>query len=401
MKKRVTERYVQTLQPPAEGRLEVGDDVVAGLWFRVTSKGIKSWSIRSRRDGQAVRFTLGSYPELGLAMARQLALQQIGKIKAGHDPVNDRRRKRNASIRAKTESLSALLDLYVDTILATRKSGKTRARDLRRDLKPLLGRPASLIQRSDLTALIDRKTVTAPISANRLVGYAKPFWRWMHERGYIDENVASELSKPSPETVRERFLDDVELVAVWRACGQTGFPFGPFFKLLLLTAQRRGEVLEMRWGEIDFDKACWTIPGSRTKNGAEHIVHLSAPAQAILRDLGGDSLAEGLLFTTTGVTPISGISKAKARLDKASGITDWRLHDLRRTAVTHMVDLGINPAVADRILNHVAASTMSVVQRAYQRSALLDQRRHALDAWADRVMQLAEGRVTDNIVRLI
>ena len=401
MKKRLTERYVQTLQPPAEGRLEVGDDVVAGLWFRVTSKGMKSWSIRSRRDGQAVRFTLGAYPELSLAMARQRALQQIAKIKDGHDPVTERRRKRHASIRAKVESLSPLLDLYVDTILATRKSGKTRARDLRRDLKPLLGRPASLIQRSDLTALIDRKTVTAPISANRLVGYAKPFWRWMHERGYIDENVASELSKPSPETVRERFLDDVELVAVWRACGQMGFPFGPFFKLLLLTAQRRGEVREMRWEEINFDKACWTIPGSRTKNGAEHIVHLSAPAQAILRDLGGDSPAEGLLFTTTGVTPISGISKAKARLDKASGITDWRLHDFRRTAVTHMVDLGINPAVADRILNHVAASTMSVVQRAYQRSALLDQRRHALDAWADRVMQLAEGRVTDNIVRLI
>jgi hypothetical protein len=152
----LTERYVQTLQPPAEGRLEVGDDVVAGLWFRVTSKGMKSWSIRSRRDGQAVRFTLGSYTELGLATARQRALQQIGKIKDGYDPVTERRRKRYASIRAKTESLSALLDLYVDTILATRKSGKTRARDLRRDLKPLLGRPASLIQRSDLTALIDR-----------------------------------------------------------------------------------------------------------------------------------------------------------------------------------------------------------------------------------------------------
>ena len=157
----------------------------------------------------------------------------------------------------------------------------------------------------------------------------------------------------------------------------------------------------MRWGEIDFDKACWTIPGSRTKNGVEHIVHLSAPARAILRDLGGDGATEGLIFTTTGVTPISGISKAKARLDKASGVTDWRLHDFRRTAVTHMVDLGINPAVADRILNHVAASTMSLVQRTYQRSALIDQRRHALDAWADRVMQLAGGEATDNIVRLI
>ena len=130
-------------------------------------------------------------------------------------------------------------------------------------------------------------------------------------------------------------------------------------------------------------------------------MHLSAPVQSILRDLGGDSPAQGLLFTTTGNTPISGISKAKTRLDTASGVTDWRLHDFRRTAVPHMVDLGLNPAVADRILNHVAASTMSVVPRTYQRSALLDQRRHALDAWAERVMQLAEGRVIDNIVRLI
>ena len=140
----------------------------------------------------------------------------------------------------------------------------------------------------------------------------------------------------------------------------------------------------MRWEEIDFEKKLWSIPGERTKNAQPHLVPLSDAATEILQNMAGqpNTAGQGLVFTTTGSTPPSGFSRAKRRLDEISGIKDWRLHDLRRTAVSHMADMGVDPLVADRILNHVASSTMGVVQRTYQRSNMLPQRREALERWA-------------------
>ena len=136
--------------------------------------------------------------------------------------------------------------------------------------------------------------------------------------------------------------------------------------------------------KIDFDTRLWSIPGERTKNSQPHLVPLSDAAIEILQGLAGqsNSTGQGLVFTTTGSTPPSGFSRAKARLDGLSGVKDWRLHDLRRTVVSHMADMGVDPLVADRILNHVASSTMGVVQRTYQRSNMLPQRRDALERWA-------------------
>ena len=108
-----------------------------------------------------------------------------------------------------------------------------------------------------------------------------------------------------------------------------------------------------------------------------------------------------LVFTTTGRTAISGFSKAKGRLDDISKVVNWRLHDLRRTFASHCVDMGIDPVVADRVLNHAAAGTMSTVQRIYQRSEMLEPRRHALDAWSAWVFDAADGGIADGKVVLL
>ena len=158
----------------------------------------------------------------------------------------------------------------------------------------------------------------------------------------------------------------------------------------------------MKWSEIDLDTTTWAIPGARTKTGRPHVVHLSRPALAILTDLAKRRGEGDFVFTNTGTTPISGFSKAKARLDKIGGVSAWRLHDYRRTFVSHAADMGIDAIVADRVLNHSAAATMSVVQRVYQRSEMLDQRRHALEAWGARVLEIAEGwKDTTKVVPLV
>ena len=120
--------------------------------------------------------------------------------------------------------------------------------------------------------------------------------------------------------------------------------------------------------------------------------------------MGTMTLPEGdgpFLFTTTGTTAVSGFSRMKGKLDRLSGVDDWRLHDFRRTMVTAMVDMGIDATTADRCLNHTGAATMSTVQRVYQRSDLLDQRRHAMEAWALRLAGMVTGiNPAENVVRM-
>ena len=183
----------------------------------------------------------------------------------------------------------------------------------------------------------------------------------------------------------------------------------------MLTAQRRSEVADMRWGELK-DGSLWTIAGSRTKNGAEHDVPLSEPARAVLFRVPRIAGSE-FVFTTLGVRPISGHSHAKEYLDKvilqiarqeateagqdagAVTVTPWRLHDLRRSAASGMARMGIAVHVIEAVLNH-RSGAISGVAAIYSRHSYLPEKRHALEAWAAHVMALVNGPAASNVVPL-
>ena len=183
----------------------------------------------------------------------------------------------------------------------------------------------------------------------------------------------------------------------------------------------------MEWAEIDFDQSHWLIPGKKVKNNLSHLVPLSDAALAILESL--PRISDGLIFTTTGKTPVSGFSRAKRRLDKemvkahrgaldlpheeneyrrAVGdskekplpveIPPWTLHDLRRTAATGMAGLNITPHVVDKVLNHVCGEIRGVAA-VYNRFEYLDERRAALQAWGRYVTDLITPSVA-NVVNL-
>jgi len=179
-------------------------------------------------------------------------------------------------------------------------------------------------------------------------------------------------------------LDDSELARVLNAAKSMGYPFGPFVELLMLTAQPEDEIAGMRWSEIDGQK--WTIPGHRSKNGKDHLVHLSAPALAVLAELPRDDQVD-LVFTTTGTTPISGFSKAKEKIDRISGVRGWRFHDIRRTVTTGLANLGHSPHVADKILNH-RSGAISGVAAVYQKAEFKVERENALTDWGNYILGL-------------
>jgi integrase len=144
-------------------------------------------------------------------------------------------------------------------------------------------------------------------------------------------------------------LDDDELARVILAARQIGGPYGGIVEFLALTGQRREEVACLTWQELDLARRVWTIPKSRTKNAKGHVVHLSDQSVALLKRANRQG---PLVFSLLGTRPFQEFSQAKRRLDQLSGVTSWRLHDLRRTCVSGMARLGVAPHVADKILNH-------------------------------------------------
>lgn len=169
--------------------------------------------------------------------------------------------------------------------------------------------------RNLLDSVVDRG---APTHANRLLAFIRRFFNWAVDRDLIEASPATGIKARTVEISRERTLNQEELAAVWNGSGALECPFRQFFRLLILTGQRRNEVAGMQWKEVDLTGRIWTIPGARAKNGKEHIVHLSDAAIAELSSIPRSSQGD-LVFTTNGTTSISGFSRAKAALDKESG----------------------------------------------------------------------------------
>jgi len=197
------------------------------------------------------------------------------------------------------------------------------------------------------------------------------------------------------EVARDRVLDDRELAQVILAARKIGGPYGGIVELLALTGQRREEVAGLPWEELDLAQRIWTIP-RRTKNAKAHIVHLSRQALTVLKRAGQRG---PLVFSLLGTKRFQHFTHAKRRLDQLSGVTRWRLHDLRRTCVSGMARLGVAPHVADKILNH-QSGTISGVAAVYQRHEFLAERRTALDLWGAHVDQLLRERSHEQLKKV-
>jgi integrase len=305
-----------------------------------------------------------------------------------------------------------------------------------RDLAPWRDRRVATITGDDVRKLrddiADRGAVT---QSNRTLARLQALFNWAVDERRLTTSPAAGIKKRTREEERDRVLSDEEIRWFWAGCTELGWPFGPLFKILALTAQRRDEVGELRWSELDRGERRWTLPRHRAKNGQSHVVHLSDAVVDILTGLAEQRAqidilkTSDLVFSTTGITGVSGFSRAKNRLDaamvrarrralgqpeddaelrKTLGIPDgralpveispWTLHDLRRTAATGMARLSIPPHVVDRILNHTSG-TIRGVARIYNRHAYLEERRAALEAWSRFVVSLV-ATVPLNVVAL-
>ncbi len=264
-------------------------------------------------------------------------------------------------------------------------------RVLTREFGTRWGRHAvGAITKNEVTGAIDSIVARgSPGSAARSFAIVRRFFNWCVERGTIEVSPCQGLRSPTAPNARERVLGDEELRAVWSASLAMGYPFGTVVQLLTLTAQRKGEVVGCEWSELDLKTGTWTIPAERNKSKRTHTVALSRLTSEIVETI--PRLHERWLFPSEeGEGLISGFSKWKDRLDVASGVPEWRLHDLRRTAATGMARLGVAPHVIERILNHTTG-ILGGVAGIYNRFQYLPEMRAALELWAEHIAKVVSG----------
>jgi integrase len=397
---KLIEERISGLECPAGKKDKLfADDTQPGLYVRVTGAGTRSFMAQYTVAGQKRRVPLGSHPEISLKQARAAAAKIMGEKALGLDPAADRKAKALAA-KIKAAHVELTLGAVVDQWAALSLAGKREryafeaVRAIKRAFAKHLPLPAAALDRATVVRVLDEMAST-PTMAARTAAYGSVLYQWAVKRGSIAANPFVNIAR-APTVRRDRVLTDSELRSIWQATAKPG-TFSNIVRMLLLTGQRREEVAGMRWEELSEDGLTWNKPAARAKNGIAHTIPLSPQARAIIA--GATRYANRFIFPGLGAT-FNGWGRAKDSLDEASGVSGWRLHDLRRTVATNLQKLGVRLEVTESILNHVSGSRGGIAG-VYQRHDWADEKRAALAAWGARVEAIVEGReASANVVAL-
>lgn len=396
---KVTKRNVDALIPAPQDQF-LWDPELRGFGARLTRGGVLSYVLQYRmggRESPARRYTIGKHGSPWTPdTARKEAERLLYLVRQGKDPVEVERERRREAVDL---AFDAYVEKFIELYLKRRwKQWKLGAGVLRREAVPVLhSKPLPRIKRSDFATMFDRMH-DRPAVARITFATLRKLFRWAVGRGDLDRSPLEGVDAPPAVPSRDRVLSDQEVAAVWTGTSSLGQPFAGFYRLLILTGQRRQEVARMDWSEVDRSQQLWTLPGSRTKNGRPQLVPLSSAAMEVLDDLAeeGPWPKAGLVFSTTGRTPVSGFTKPKKRLDEVVAAElstppePWRVHDIRRTLATGLQRLGVRFEVTEAVLNHVSGSRGGIAG-VYQRYDWAQEKRAALEKWALHVVQVAQS----------
>ncbi|MDH6687739.1 integrase [Bradyrhizobium elkanii] len=442
MAKALTSAAVKNYRP-GKKRREIPDSGCPGLHLVVQPSGAKSWALRYRRpDKRTAKLVLGSVFErdgqepdtvpvigghLTLAAAHRLVGELRHQIAQGRDPgvlhMAERERRRATTLDRAANTFGTAARDFIEQY-ASKKTRRweeqARLLGIRPDDLTLIPkgladrwnkRPIAEIDGHDIYGVVDEtRRSGAPGLARRSEGLTEAraramlsclsrMFRWLVQHRRITHNPCTGVHRPDTPKARDRVLTDSEILKFWSAADAERPEFGAPLKLLLLTGCRLNEVAGMTSGELSDDCMTWNIPGARTKNGRPHLVPLAPRAQEILASAKETAAGRNYIFSTTdGMSPVSGWSKIKRRMDQRMEIPPWRLHDLRRTAATGMAEIGIAPHIVEAALNHISGAKAGVAG-IYNRAQYAAEKKAALARWAQHVSGIVAGGA-DNVVPL-
>lgn len=361
---KITKATVDKLQP---GSL-LWDQSLVGFGVRKQLRH-PHYVVRYRHEGKQRLVTIGRHGAWTPETARRKAQELLGVVASGIDP--------NAP--ANGDSFGTILDRYLarkQTTLRPRSLVEV-TRHLRQHALPLHSLKLEEIDRRQIAEVLASVEEGSGLSArNRVRASLSAFWHWLITEGLAETNPVQGTAKASEGRGRDRVLSPDEIRKVWAVAGDDDL--GRIVKLLLLTGQRRNEIANLDWAEVNLTDNVIVFSPNRTKNAREHTLPLSNQALALLGSKGN-----GRVFANHGQQ----WSWDKAKLDARAGIGHWTLHDLRRTAVTCMNEIGVLPHVVEAVVNHVSGAKAGIAGR-YNHSRLIEPMRDALQRWADKLDQI-------------
>ena len=423
--RKLTAIIIKNLKAPETGRDEHPDTTCKGLVLRISHTGARAWSLEYRFNGLPRRYTLRA-DSYDMTAARKEGDEAHAKIRAGVDPgvekANDRaavrseyETRRAAQLRRRLGPTPEYEEGTVAAIAAEylaemdRRKRPRTAYEARRCLtqhilKPFGSRPMTSVTADDIAPIVRRlRHRGKDVSANRLLTRINAFWNWANK-----PEVRLLKGVPSPaqgmaktdECERERVLSDEEVVLFWRATAEMG-PYMRPLRMMLLTGQRRSEVAELPWSEIDSEMTVWSLPVTRSKNHRANVIPLSDLAREMLPPRTGVFVFKSRVrddaplkeFVESKDKLIATMNRLRREADPAAGdIPPFTLHDLRRTVATNLQRLHVLQEVTERLLNHKSGK-VSGVAAVYARHDFKDEVRAAVQAWADRVKALVSPRL--------
>ncbi len=368
---------------PKDKRYVVYETAGKGLGVRVEPSGRITFFLEYRFDGKNRIYTIGKYPTKSLAGARTEATKARDKVGQGIDPGKQKIQEKIAHRESYT-----VFDLSEEFIEKWSKPRKKTWREdercLHKEVIPLIGKKkAREIRRRDIILILDQIVDRgSPGMANRTLNVISKMFNFAVSRDILDTSPSVAIAMPAEKKERDRVLDEPEIKKFWNELEKSKMSISNILalKLMLSTAQRRGEVVSAEWKELDLKKGWWDIPPERTKNGIRHRVPLNNLAKKILKEIRKNSKKSGFLFPSTrrdGPIDSRATTKALRKIQKDIGLEHFTPHDLRRTAATMMTALGFQRLIVSKILNHSESGTTKI----YDRYTYDDEKKKALEAW--------------------
>jgi integrase len=397
MKRKLTPAFVQKPPLPEKGdRLIIWDTAVQGFGLVVQRSGKTSYCVQYRHKRRSRRMTIPGV--LSLDEARKRAKKLLGQVANDHDPLQERRSKEASA----ANTLKSVCEEY---ITRTKADGSMRSIGQREAIlerlvypKQIAARQIEEVTRLDITRLLDSiADERGPTMADGVLAVLRKIFNWHATRtDSFRSPIIQGMARTKPaERARERTLADAEIRKLWLTAEKLQTPFARMLQLILLTGVRRNEAAGMDRSELEGDDE-WMIPGPRMKAGLPHLVPLTPQAEAIINSLPVIGSADrGPVFTASGARPLTAFGYLKAEFDRECGVTDYTIHDLRRTARTLLSQAGVLPDHAERVLAHKIGGVRGV----YDKYAFRKEKRDALERLAALIERIINPPA-DNVVPL-
>jgi integrase len=391
----LTQRSIDALRP-LETAYRVTDQRCIGLAVRVAPSGIKTWDLAYRISGagKTRRLSLGRVCDVNLEKARERANELTSAARTGRDLIADEEEKRAAA--AARLSIEALIDLYVKRRVTGRlRTAKEIESRLRRALLPIMRRFAGDIRGRDLRELFDHCADEGlQREAERRRQTVGAMFRWALSQDIIEIDPTAGLKAYDPGTPRDRVLGAEEIKVLWDWLNTDAVPqnAADILKLELLTGARCGEISGLCIEEVNRNEWTWTLPAARSKNKRPRVTPLVGAARQIVETRLGH-ITSGPLFVAGTGSILTAAHVGHYLLARTLPTSKFTTHDLRRTVVTQLIEMGTQPELVAAVIGHEAGTreTRTLI-RHYVRTDLLDRKKLVLEAWDRRLSEIVEGK---------